>query len=74
MGAQPDSGDQLCWLNGLPAPGIKLVANDIGTNKFWFDGLPEGFIYPLGPSGASNISLLTNVNRRRRRLGIKSMQ
>lgn len=48
MSAQSDSGDQLCWFDGLPAAGIKLVANDIGTNKFWFDGLSEGIIYPAG--------------------------
>jgi len=33
------------WFNGLPYQGVS-TSNDNGSMDFWFDGQPNGYIFP----------------------------
>lgn len=46
------------WIDGLPSEGAEIAANDSGTMKYWFAGLPSQYIFvSAAPPAGTNMQI-----------------
>ena len=47
MAAVDPKGNEQYYINGTPYEGVRLQTTQVGTDKYWFEGLPEENLTPL---------------------------
>lgn len=58
MAAIDPKGDETYWNNGLSFEGVRNQQTLVGSNTYWFEGLPEENIFPLNNQDTSKFFIL----------------